>query len=512
MGKANSLDIEDISSVLSESAAEGLIVTNKVGEIQIVNPRIREMFGYDRKELLGQKVEVLIPEQLRHRHVKHRAEYNEHPSKRTMGIGMDLVGQRKDGSQFPVEVSLNYFFIKGQKMIMALISDVTQRKKTDLALQKLNHELEQKVAERTLDLANSQRLYRLIARNFPNGIINVFDRKLNYVFVEGQELYRLGIKSERLVGQSYLERLAPEVREDIRYRLLKVFKGENTSFEIKYRENTYMLNAVGLPDEMGEIAQVLMVEQNITRLKEAEEGILEALKKERELSELKSRFVSMASHEFRTPLTTVQSSLSLLKKYIELGGNEEKREKHIHRIRTSVHHLTNILNDFLSIDRLAEGRVELHLGPCKLPEYIPEVIDELRQMAKQGQSVSYRHHGEAVVVADQQMLKNIIHNLVSNAIKYSGEEGVIAVNTQVEKDTWHLQVTDEGIGIPAEEQSHLFDRFFRARNVTNIQGTGLGLSITARYVDLLKGSINFESKEGEGTSFQITLPTQLTTA
>lgn len=502
------LDINDISSVLFQSAAEGLIVTDEQGFIQITNPRVTDLFGFDREELIGEKVELLIPDELRKRHVHHRAQYNHHSTQRSMGIGMDLVAQRKDGSQFPVEVSLNYFFVEGRKMVMALISDVTERKKADEAVQRLNQELEQKVAARTRDLRKSQRLHKLISRNFPNGTINVFDRELNYVFVEGQDLYRLGINSERLVGTSYLERLAPEIREDIREQLLEVFEGTNTSFEINFRDNTYMINAVGLQEEQGIISQILVVEQNITRLKKAEDDIREALKKERQLSELKSRFVSMASHEFRTPLTTVQSSLSLLRKYIGHEGREDKQEKHINRIRTSVHHLTNILNDFLSIDKLEEGRVEANFSECDVTEFTGEVVDELKQMAKGTQQIHYTHKGEGVIECDSQMLKNILHNLISNAIKYSPADGRIEVETEIDDITWTIRVSDNGIGIPADEQKHLFDRFFRARNVTNIQGTGLGLSITGKYVDLLKGRIDFNSAEGKGTSFIITLPTQ----
>lgn len=502
------LDIKDISGVLFESAAEGLIVTDEKGFIQITNPRVTQMFGFEREELVGEKVELLIPTELRQQHVRHREDYNHHSTQRSMGIGMDLVAQRKDGSRFPVEVSLNYFFVQKRKMVMALISDVTERKKADMAVQQLNQELEQKVADRTRDLRKSERLHKLISRNFPNGTINVFDRHLNYVFVEGQDLYRLGINSNRLVGTSYLERLAPEIRDDIREKLMEVFEGSNTSFEIVFRDNTYMINAVGLQDERGEITQILVVEQNITRLKKAEDDIRTALHKERQLSELKSRFVSMASHEFRTPLTTIQSSLSLLKKYIGYEGKEDKQEKHINRIRTSVHHLTNILNDFLSIDKLEEGRVEVNLQECDVTEFTGEVVDELRQMAREQQEIHYDHNGSGTVECDPHMLKNILHNLISNAIKYSKDDGKIEVYTKVGATTWTIRVRDHGIGIPAEEQKHLFDRFFRARNVTNIQGTGLGLSITGKYVDLLKGKIDFKSAEGKGTTFTITLPNQ----
>ena len=506
MEKTKRIKIQDIAAVLFESAAEGLVVTNSRGVIEAVNPRVSEMFGYSDKELIGEKVELLIPERFRGRHKDHRRSYAEKPVKRSMGIGMELQGRRKDGACFPVEVSLNHFQVEDDRMFMALISDVTERVRADQALKKLNQELERKVLDRTRDLRSSQHLYRLIARNYPNGVINVFDRDLNYVFVEGQELYKLGINSKRLVGTNYLKRLAPEIREEIREQLQQVLDGQDTSIQINYRNNTYLLNAVALPGDQGEVDRILVVEQNITKMKRAEQDMLEALQKEKQLSELKSRFVSMASHEFRTPLTTVQSSLSLLKRYVEKEGAEEKREKHFSRIRSSVQHLTNILNDFLSIDKLEEGKVNVLLKPCNVPVEMEDLVDEMRQSAKSLQQIEYQHSGGEQVYCDKQVLKNIFNNLLSNAIKYSGEDGKILVETAVSDEHWTITVTDNGIGIPKEEQNHLFDRFFRARNATNIQGTGLGLSIIGKYVDLLGGHITFESEENEGTSFKVRLP------
>lgn len=506
MEKTERIKLQDIAAVLFESAAEGLIVTNDRGVIEAVNPRVSEMFGYAEKELIGEKVELLIPERFRANHKSHRQRYAEKPSKRTMGIGMELQGRHRSGQCFPVEVSLNFFQQGEDRLFMALISDITERVKADQALKQLNQELEQKVLERTRDLRNSQHLYRLIARNYPNGVINVFDRDLNYVFVEGQELYKLGINSKRLVGTNYLKRLAPEIREEIREKLQEVLNGHDTSIQINYRKNTYLLNAVALPGDNGDIDRILVVEQNITKMKKAEQDMLEALQKEKQLSELKSRFVSMASHEFRTPLTTVQSSLSLLKKYVRKEGTEEQQEKHFSRIRTSVLHLTNILNDFLSIDKLEEGMVQVDLQKCDVPVVMAEMVDEIRQTARVGQLLEYDHSGDNEVFCDKQVLRNIFNNLVSNAIKYSGDEGRIRVETNVDKEIWTIRVQDNGIGIPADEQDHLFDRFFRARNATNIQGTGLGLSIIGKYVDLLGGHITFESQENKGTSFTVSLP------
>ncbi len=502
------LQINEISNLLFASAAEGLVVANAGGIIQIINPRVEEMFGYTRDELIGQPVELLMPMEFRKKHVGHRQRYNAHPTKRAMGIGLDLVAERKDGSNFPIEISLNHFQHHGHMMVMALISDVTERKKADQALKQLNLELEQMVAERTKDLRESQKLHSIISRNFPNGTINVFDRDLNYIFIEGMEMYRIGIDSSRLVGTSYLERLDPEIRDEIKDKLLQVFEGENSNFEIIFKGRTYMINAVALPDENGNIDQILVVEQNITALKKAQSDIKESLEKERQLSELKSRFVSMASHEFRTPLTTVLSSLSLLKKYIERDGDKEKQFKHISRMRSSVHHLTSILNDFLSIDKLEEGKVEVNLQEIDIAAFLKEITEDVEGMTKDGQTILCNFTGSGIITSDKGIIRNIMHNLLSNAIKYSPENTTITLTGKLKGEQLELVVKDQGMGIPQSEQQHLFERFFRAKNALNIEGTGLGLSIIKKYVDLLGGSINLESVEGKGTECTVILPIQ----
>lgn len=249
--------------------------------------------------------------------------------------------------------------------------------------------------------------------------------------------------------------------------------------------------------------QIQVRERVEQELRKSRSEIQQALKKEKELSELKSRFVSMASHEFRTPLGTVLSSVNLIERYKE-SSQQSKRDKHIHRIKTAVRNLNGILNDFLSVDKLEEGKVEINLSNFSLSELCNEVVEEMQTNLKPGQHIELIHeHSRESVGLDAQILKNILLNLLSNAIKYSPPESVIELHTTIQGKDIKIHVKDHGIGIPATEQKHLFERFFRAQNVVNIQGTGLGLNIVQRYVNLLSGSINFESVEGEGTTFYV---------
>ncbi len=242
----------------------------------------------------------------------------------------------------------------------------------------------------------------------------------------------------------------------------------------------------------------------IQQLAESKREVMLALEKERELNELKSRFVTMASHEFRTPLGTILSSASLIGKY-ETNEHQTKREKHIDRIKAAVSNLTEILNDFLSLEKLEEGVVRCQMVRINGKQLLTETIDDLKGISRNGQTIELVYEGNEEIFADPQLMKNILINLVSNAIKYSKDDGQITVSSAVTSERFELNIADRGIGIPLEDQKNIFDRFFRATNAGNIQGTGLGLNIVKKYVELMDGSISFVSSE-EGTTFTVSLP------
>lgn len=494
-----------IYELLFEAATEGLIVVDANGVIELANKRMAQIFGYSVSELVGLTVDQLLPESLRERHKNHRQTYLQQPHTRPMGQGFDLEGVHKDGHAIPVEISLNHFNEHGRVKIMALVMDVSIRRQQEAEILHLNRGLENRVNQRTRELNDSQQLYRSIARNFPNGTINVFDRNLNYIFVEGGELYHQGITSERLVGKSYLEQLPTALRPEMEEKLRRVLQGENLSFETEHQGQHYMINATGLADEQGVINRILLVEQNITQRREAEEKVKTSLDKERRLNELKSRFVSMASHEFRTPLSTILTSLSLIEKYDQVNA-EDKKPKHYKRIRSSVRHLTSILNDFLSLEKVEAGKVNVHLSEFDLRSLLQELVEQHREIAKPTQVIEFNFEGPDHFVTDQNMMRIITSNLLSNAVKYSGEGDHIWFEVKCAEQALKLMVKDEGIGIPLEDQQGMFERFFRAKNALNLEGTGLGLNIIHRYLQLLGGEISFESHPETGTTFYLTIP------
>jgi PAS domain S-box-containing protein len=261
----------------------------------------------------------------------------------------------------------------------------------------------------------------------------------------------------------------------------------NTELEAKVEERTVILK------------------EALQRLEQSQEELNEALDKEKQLNEIKSRFVSMASHEFRTPLSTVLSSASLLSRYTTTE-EQDKRSRHIEKIKASVKHLNDLLEDFLSLGKLDEGKIGAVLNEMNLREVIEDTIDEMKGLFRMGQHVDYAHSGNEIVVSDKKLIRNIMINLISNAIKFSDEGKLILVRSEVSGKGAKVTVKDEGIGISAEDREHLFSSFYRGKNATNIQGTGLGLHIVKRYLDLLDGAVELESELEKGTTVIFTIP------
>ncbi|MFT4754494.1 MAG: two-component system sensor kinase FixL [Salibacteraceae bacterium] len=231
----------------------------------------------------------------------------------------------------------------------------------------------------------------------------------------------------------------------------------------------------------------------------------EALKKEQDLNELKSRFVSMASHEFRTPLTTILSSASLVDLHIK-RGNLDKYQKHLKNIKIAVTNLTFILNDFLSLEKLESGKVRFNSELTNLSDFIPDVLEEVYVITKSNQTIHYLHSGSKEANIDQHCVRNILINLLSNAIKYSTNGDDVDLYLDRKESSLVIEIKDKGIGIPEDQHELMFSRFFRASNVSTIQGTGVGLTIVKRYLDIMGGKISFKSKLNLGTTFIVEIP------
>ncbi|NEP01038.1 MAG: hybrid sensor histidine kinase/response regulator [Symploca sp. SIO2E9] len=253
-------------------------------------------------------------------------------------------------------------------------------------------------------------------------------------------------------------------------------------------------------------ARTVELTQANKQLLKLEAELRQALVQQQELNEFKSRIITTISHEYRTPLTTINSSAELL----ELYGHkwpQEKQLNHLQRIQRKVKHLTSLVNDVLFLDKFECENIKLNLVPLDLLKFGEELVEDLKMTALKGQTIEFRAQGDCLQGTwDEKILRQILSNLLSNAIKYSPEVGVIKlqISSQDGKMVWKIE--DQGIGIPTEDQARLFESFHRASNVSNIPGIGLGLSITKKCVDLYNGQITCESKVGIGTTFTVTIP------
>jgi len=356
--------------------------------------------------------------------------------------------------------------------------------------------------------ANVEKLFLQLLTNYPEGSISIIDKNFQVIYTGGELYQQLQKDPLSWPGKNILSMFPSTLEKRIQSELSQVFFGKIVSdlelHDCCFAGHSYTMDAFPLVEEDKSVKRAGIIIRNITRLKQAEEGFRMALEKEKELGELKSRFVSMASHEFRTPLSTILTSAYLLSKYITTE-EQSKRDKHLERIISSVNTLTDILNDFLSLGKMEEGKILARPSSFNIRELITGIVNEMVPIEKKGQTIQYDHNGEEMVILDKGLLKQIVSNLLSNAIKFSSDETQIEVKTVHHADALELRVKDYGMGISKGDQKHLFERFFRGANAMNIQGTGLGLHIVARYAELMNGNVTCKSELEKGSEFIVTL-------
>ena len=366
--------------------------------------------------------------------------------------------------------------------------------------------LETKSAEgRALE---SHAMFTAISKNFPNGVIVVFNTNFEIVYMDGGEMQYYGFEKGRFEGMRIddIGTLPRKYKTRIKGNIKKTMEGAHLTFEAPFKDRTYSVGTSPLLGDNGKVKWMLFVYTDITEQKEAEANMRKALIKEQELNELKSRFISMASHEFRTPLSAISTSAILIAKQ-NMPGKEEKREKYVNQIQSNVRNLVDILNDFLSLSKLEEGKVRAKPEQFNLVEFTENLIQGMKPNRKRDQKINLRSNREAIpIYLDPKLMRHVLINLLSNAIKYSEEGTEILLSLEYSDDLVSVAVTDQGIGIPIEEQANLFDRFFRAENSTNIQGTGLGLHIVKQYTELMGGTVRFKSEMGKGATFIVEFP------
>lgn len=359
----------------------------------------------------------------------------------------------------------------------------------------------------------SEERFRLLIENVKDYAIYMLDLQ-GRVMTWNKGAQRVkGYSTNEILGQDNKIFFTPEdIAQEIPVRDLNMVREhgqfESEGWRVRKDGSKFWANVMltAVYDDSGHLKGYVKFCRDITVRKKAEDDIMAALQKEKELGEIKSRFISIASHEFRTPLGAILSSAFLLEKYQE-QTRDERSLKHIERIKSNVNNLIQILNDFLSLGKLEEGKVNCIHEQLDLLKFSQEIIQNLQESAKKGQVIDLEVKGKPeIIYTDGRLLKNVLNNLLSNAIKYSGEDSRIEFKLQYHRESVTLVIKDHGIGIPDHDQEHLFERFYRASNTAHTSGTGLGLSIVRNYLSLMNGQLEFYSKLNEGTTFTIHLP------
>jgi len=336
-----------------------------------------------------------------------------------------------------------------------------------------------------------------------NGIV----RKLN-----NEGCLQLKVTRNEIVGKPFSKFLHGEFHQDNFYRhrlsVMEMQSLQCIECEIIRKDGTIffgMIKSAIVKDEKQLFKHFLLIINDISSIKNHEMQVELALDKANQLNALKSRFITIASHEFRTPLTSILSSVWLVNQYV-MSGNIESVQNHLNKIKGSVKDLTLILEDFLSHEKLESNLVESVKENIDLQSFCKYLVEDFSISLKSNDFIRYSHLGEGKIISDKKVLYHVLSNLLSNAVKYSAKQVEVTVSSELKENRAIIKVSDNGIGIPASEQEFIFDRFFRAHNALTKQGTGLGLNIVKEYLKLINGTIEFNSVEGKGTCFCVEIP------
>jgi len=455
-------------------------------KILYVNNAFEQLFAVKREDAIGKTADELG--------ISTKAEKEALTKEVTASKGknhLELIRKSITGEQKNIYGSIDIIDVNGQQCLLSCMIDITEQKRHEKELQKANE------------------LFSVLFNENPIGVIisrltdgKIFDCNKAYTDL-------LGYPKNELVGKKIEDLnilVKPGVRAIIAEQIKQQKRVNNFDLEVRTKNGEVISGLLSgqLITINGE-AYILVILKDNTLYKKAEKDMLSALAKERELSQMKSDFVALASHEFRTPLSTIQSSADLLTMYLDTHHQDE-RLRHVKRIQLSVQKLTLILQEFLTVEKIEAGNAAPSLRPLNIKELITGTCKDMQLNTKHGQIINYKHVGNEHIISDPEFLQHILTNLISNAIKYSPINTTVSILSRSTSSVLTIVVKDKGLGIPKEDQKNLFTRFYRASNTLSIQGTGLGLYIAKRYTEQLGGNITLVSELNKGAQFIVSLP------
>jgi PAS domain S-box-containing protein len=427
-------------------------------------------------------------------------------------------------------------YLETSELIRIYLVDITEKKQTQIALQnserrfrevlqKAHDDLEVRVQERTLEIEQAnkrliseieerQRAEEALRSSYATNraLLNAIPDWMFRISIDGTFVnYKtasqdaIPLPTDNFLGRTVYEVLPADVAKPLMKSINKVLLNQEVEiFEYQLQRGDSKVDfeaRIALSAEN----EIMAIIRDITERKKAEEDIRSSLEKERELNELKSRFVAMTSHEFRTPLATILSSSELIEHYSHKWP-EEKKQKHLRRIQVSVHHMTGLLNDVLLLGKADAGQLQFQPTSIQLVEFCEDLVESI-QITTEEHDIIFTQLGDFTdAKMDEKLLRHILGNLLGNAVKYSPLGGKVYFDLKKTEENIIFKIKDNGLGIPKSDQENIFNSFNRASNVGTISGTGLGLAIVSKSIDLHGGKISFESQEGEGTTFIVEIP------
>ncbi len=482
-------------SDLLECTPDAIVMINVTGRIVMVNSQAERVFGYQRADLLGQAVEVLLPQRYRGAHLGHRSSFISQPRTRTMGAGLELYGLRHDGVEFPVEVSLSPIETEEGTMVMSAIRDITDRKRAD---------------QKFKDLLEAA----------PDAMV-IVNREGHIVLVNSQAVKLFGWSRDELLGQP-IELLIPgrfgAAHPQHRSRFFAEPRSRSMGAGLELhglrKDGTEFPVEISLsPLETEEGLFVSSAIRDVTERKRIEQAVRDKNLELENAALVKDRFLASMSHELRTPLNAIIGFTGTLLMKLP-GPLNTEQEKQLRIVQTGARHLLSLINDLLDVAKLGAQKPTLNMEPVELNAVIEEVAATLGPEAVR-KALAFAIHlpPEGVTLrTDRRALSQILINLLGNAIKFTQQGGV---QLTLQEDSSHadgrrvaVQVQDTGPGIPAEDQPRLFEAFSRVESADrrHQEGTGLGLHLSRKLAEALGGRLTFESTEGQGSTFTLELP------
>jgi PAS domain S-box-containing protein len=494
------LEFEQSSQVfrqLLDAAPDAVVVVNAEGRMLFTNLQAERLFGYPRADLLGKSVDVLVPDQLQAGHVRHRAGFVATPHVRPMGSGLELYGRRRDGKDFPIEISLSPLTTAQGTLFSANIRDVTQRREDERALRRLQEHL-------------------LNAVESIQGAFGIFDAADRLVLCNSTYRHLMGTNLPGdIKGRGFGELLGASLQAD-------TFQQNGSGSELSSRWAGYHMAPSGALDVQTSRGQHLRVFDRrtpeggiVTTMFDVTDDVVheEELRRSQVLAEkassAKSEFLASMSHELRTPLNAVLGFAQLLQRDKKNPLSERQRERVNHVLRGG-EYLLHLIDDVLDLARIEAGRVLVSPEPVDLEAVLSEVKETLQQLAAR-ESIRVRVDSVPLearwVIADRTRLEQILMNYGSNAIKYGRSHGNVLIFASATAAAVRITVDDDGIGVALDRQASLFQAFQRAGQETGpIEGTGIGLLISKRLAELMNGAVGFKSTAGQGSQFWLELP------